>query len=352
MIRFLLLLILPFLFIGLINKTKALISGRKGTSIFQPYFDFIKLMKKGIVISETTSFIFPIAPSINLACMVLAGLLLCVFHFEGDFILFAYVLALGKFFTVIAAMDAGSSFEGMGASREVSYTSLVEPAFFIIISSICAIGHVYSFDSLSKMLSFNHMTWILIVILSIVALFLMILVEGSRTPVDDPTTHLELTMIHEVMVLDNSGVDLGFIFYANALKMLIFTTLIASILTPHSLWGYMVVLFIIAVLIGIIESITARLRLTHIIEYTFILITLALMVMALALLTMYETGAKGRKYDYFSNLPCATSPSFSVAKARRLSVAVYLLISEIDTTAKLGKAVFSSYAGVSSGGMI
>lgn len=287
MIKFILFLILPFLFIGLINKTKALISGRKGASVFQPYFDFIKLMKKGIVISETTSFIFQIAPSINLACMILAGFLLCVFHFEGDFILFAYVLALGKFFTIIAAMDTGSSFEGMGASREASYTSLVEPAFFIIISSICAIGHIYSFESLYKILSLDHKMWTLIIILSVIALFLMILVEGSRTPVDDPTTHLELTMIHEAMILDNSGIDLGFIFYANALKMLLFVTVIASIVTPYFLWGYIFETFIIAVLIGIIESISARLRLTHIIEYTFVLVTIALIIMALALLTLY-----------------------------------------------------------------
>lgn len=287
MMRFLLLLILPFLFVGLINKTKAIISGRKGASIFQPYFDFVKLMKKGVVISDTTSFIFQIAPSINLACMILAGLLLCVFHFEGDFILFAYTLALGKFFTVIAAMDTGSSFEGMGASREVSYTSLVEPAFFIIISSICALGKVYSFESLYKILSFDHKMVVLIVILSVIVLFLMILIEGSRTPVDDPTTHLELTMIHEVMVLDNSGVDLGFIIYANALKMMLFTTLIASIVTPYCICGYIAEIFIVAVLIGIIESVSARLRLTHIIEYTFVLITIALIIMALTLLTLY-----------------------------------------------------------------
>lgn len=287
MMRFLLLLILPLLFVGLINKTKALISGRKGASVFQPYFDFFKLMKKGIVISETTSFIFQIAPSINLACMILAGLLLCVFHFEGDFILFAYILALGKFFTIIAAMDTGSSFEGMGASREVSYTSLVEPAFFILISSICAISKIYSFESLYKILSIDHKMWVLIAILSVITLFLMILIEGSRTPIDDPTTHLELTMIHEVMVLDNSGVDLGFISYANALKMLLFTTLIASIVTPYCIWGYILEILIIAVLIGIIESISARLRLTHIIEYTFVLITIALIIMALALLTLY-----------------------------------------------------------------
>lgn len=287
MIKFLLLLVLPLLFIGIINKTKALISGRKGASIFQPYFDVFKLVKKGLVISETTSFLFQLAPSINLACMIMAGLLLCVFHFEGDFILFAYILALGKFFTVIAAMDTGSSFEGMGASREVSYTSLVEPAFFIIISSICAIGHIYSFESLSNILLFNHKIWVLIVVLAVFALFLMMLIEGSRTPVDDPTTHLELTMIHEAMVLDNSGVDLGFILYASALKMMLFVTLMASLTCPKSILGYILEIFIIAIIIGVIESTSARLRLTHIIEYTFVLITIALIIMALALLTLY-----------------------------------------------------------------
>lgn len=287
MIKFILLLILPLLFIGLINKTKALISGRKGASIFQPYFDVIKLLKKGLVISETTSFIFQLAPSINLACMVMAGFLLCIFNFQGNFILFAYILALGKFFTVIAAMDTGSSFEGMGASREVSYTSLVEPAFFIIISSICAIGHIYSFESLSHLLSIDNKFLLLITILSIVAIFLMILIEGSRIPIDDPTTHLELTMIHEAMVLDNSGADLGFIIYSNALKMMLYTTLITSIIVPTSILGYILTILIIAIVIGFIESISARLRLTHIIEYTFILITIALIVMALSLLTLY-----------------------------------------------------------------
>lgn len=287
MIKFLLLLILPFLFIGIINKTKALISGRKGASIIQPYFDFYKLIKKGLVISETTSFIFQIAPTINLACVIMAAILICTFHFQGDFILFAYVLALGKFFSIIAAMDTGSSFEGMGASREASYTSLVEPAFFIIISSICAIGHVYSFESLSKILLFNNKIWLLIVFLAVFAIFLMILVEGSRIPIDDPTTHLELTMIHEAMVLDNCGIDLGIILYSNALKMLLFTGLIASLLTPHSILGTIIVILAVAVIIGIIESVSARLRLTHIIEYTFILVTVALIVMALSLLTLY-----------------------------------------------------------------
>ncbi len=287
MMQFLLLLILPFLFIGLINKTRAVITGRVGASIFQPYFDFFKLLKKGLVISETTSFIFQIAPSINLACVIMAAVLICIFHFQGDFILFAYVLALGKFFSIIAAMDTGSSFEGMGASREASYTSLVEPAFFIIISSICAIGHIYSFESLSKILALNNKIWLLIVILAVIAIFLMILIEGSRTPVDDPTTHLELTMIHESMILDNSGVDLALIAYSSALKMLLFTGLISSLLAPDSILGTIIVILAVAVIIGFIESVSARLRLTHIIEYTFVLITVALIIMALSLLNLY-----------------------------------------------------------------
>ena len=122
---FLIVLILPFFFIGLINKMKAIYVGKQGASIFQPYYDFFKLIKKGEVISDTSSFVFQIAPSINLACTIIAAVLLTLFHFEGDFILFSYVLALGKFFSVIAAMDTGSSFEGMGSSREVSYTSFV-----------------------------------------------------------------------------------------------------------------------------------------------------------------------------------------------------------------------------------
>lgn len=287
MIRFLLLLILPFLFLGIINKVKAFVSGRRGASIFQAYFDFFKLIKKGLVISETTSFIFQMAPVINLVCIIMACVLICIFHFQGDFILFAYVLALGKFFNIISAMDTGSSFEGMGASREASYTSLVEPAFFVIISSICAIEHTYSFESLSKILSLNHKILLLIVILAVIAIFLMILIEGSRIPVDDPTTHLELTMIHEAMVLDNSGVDLGIIIYSNALKMLLFTGLIATFLNPHSILGTIIVIITVAVIIGFIESVSARLRLTHIIEYTFVLITISLIIMALSLLTLY-----------------------------------------------------------------
>ncbi len=284
---FLTILVLPFLFIGLINKMKALYVGKQGASVFQPYFDFFKLIKKGEVLSDTSSFVFQIAPSVNLACTIIAAVLLTLVHFSGDFILFSYILAVGKFFSVIAAMDTGSSFEGMGASREVSYTSFVEPAFFIIIGSVAALSGHYSFVSVFGLLQSKNEIVMLIAVLAIFAIFMMILIEGSRVPIDDPKTHLELTMIHEVMVLDNSGVDLAFIHYASALKMLLFSALISFIICPQYFWAEILVILFIAFLIATIESIGARIRLTHIIEYTFTMIAVALIVMALVLLIMH-----------------------------------------------------------------
>ena len=237
--------------------------------------------------SDTSSFVFQIAPSVNLACTIIAAVLLTLVHFSGDFILFSYILAVGKFFSVIAAMDTGSSFEGMGASREVSYTSFVEPAFFIIIGSVAALSGHYSFVSIFGLLQSKNEIVMLIAVLAIFAIFMMILIEGSRVPIDDPKTHLELTMIHEVMVLDNSGVDLAFIHYASALKMLLFSALISFIICPQYFWAELLVILFIAFLIATIESIGARIRLTHIIEYTFTMIAVALIVMALVLLIMH-----------------------------------------------------------------
>lgn len=291
MIKLILLLILPLLFTGVINKTKALFQGKKGAPLIQPYFEFIKLLSKEEIISKTTSFVFQIAPSVNFACVIIASLLITVVHFNGDFILFSYILALGKFFTVIAALDTGSSFEGMGASREVSYTSFVESAFFIILGSIAAMNGIYSFSAINSLFEKGGEMTLLIGILTCFALFMMMLIEGSRVPVDDPKTHLELTMIHEVMVLDNSGVNLAFIHYANALKMLLFAAVISNIFSFGNIFVFLIVVFAIAVLIGIIESLCARIRLTHIIEYTFVLIIVALLVMALVLLVMHGGNA-------------------------------------------------------------
>ena len=180
-----------------------------------------------------------------------------------------------------------SSFEGMGASREACFSTIVEPAFFIAMASIAALSQNYSFTSLKNIMESAGIYGYLIIILAAVTLFIMLLIEGCRVPVDDPTTHLELTMIHEVMVLDNSGVDLAFIQYASALKMMLFTTIITMTIAPLSFIGYVLISLLIAVLIGVVESLCARIRLTHIIEYTFTLIVAALIVMALVLLIMH-----------------------------------------------------------------
>ncbi len=294
------LLITPFLFIGLINKTKAFWAGRKGASVFQPFYDFMKLLKKGEVISTTTSFIFNTAPSLTFATVIFAGLLVPIINqksilsFEGSFILFAYILALGKFFSLIAAMDTGSSFEGMGASREACFSTLVEPAFFIILGSILALSGNYSFQSFSLILQKASGLGYMIIALSVLALFIMMLIEGCRIPVDDPNTHLELTMIHEVMVLDNSGPDLAMILYGSSMKMIIFASLIANLIIPagiglfYSALLFLGILLLIAIIIGTIESDFARLRMTHVFEFIFIMSSISLIILSLTMISIYK----------------------------------------------------------------
>lgn len=294
------LLVTPLLFIGIINKTKAFWAGRKGAPILQPFYDFIKLLKKGEVISTTTSNIFKIAPSITFSSVLFAGLLVpilnhrAILNFEGSFILFAYILALGKFFSLIAAMDTGSSFEGMGASREACFSTLVEPAFFIIVASIMAFSKNLSFQSLSAVLQKSDGLGYLIITLAILAIFVMMLIEGCRVPVDDPNTHLELTMIHEVMVLDNSGPDLAMIIYGSAMKMIIFASIIANLIIPanigilYSVLMLIGILSLLAVIIGTIEASFARLRMTHVFEFIFIMSSISLIILSLTMISIYK----------------------------------------------------------------
>jgi formate hydrogenlyase subunit 4 len=190
-------------------------------------------------------------------------------------------------------MDTGSSFEGMGASREACFTTIVEPAFFMTVASIMALSGNYSFSALQNVLTSAGNYGILIVFFAVVVLFLMILIEGSRVPVDDPTTHLELTMIHEVMILDNSGSDLAIFTWANGMKMLLLSSLIAYLIIPQGLseWIsillYLAVLFVISVLIGTIESGMARFRMSHVFEFVFVMSSFALVVLSLVIARMF-----------------------------------------------------------------
>lgn len=290
-----LLFIMPFLFLGLINRVKSFWAGRKGPSIMQPFRDFLKLMKKGEVISTTSSFVFRIAPSITFASVIAAGLIVplvgeeSVISFEADFILFAYVLGIGKFLTVIGALDTGSAFEGMGASREVTFSALVEPAFFIILASLALISGGLSFEKIFIITRVGNVAF-LVLPLGVIALFIMLLAEGCRVPVDDPNTHLELTMIHEVMVLDNSGPDMGFIIYAAGMKMIIFGAIIANLIIPSelhyaaSLGLFVLIEALLAVIIGTIESVMARLRMTHVPQFLLFMSAISAVIISTVVL--------------------------------------------------------------------
>ena len=298
-LNILILLIVPFLMIGIIKKTKAFWSGRKGVSIFQPLWDFIRLMKKDTVYSKTTSWVFKFAPIITFATVLFASLFVplangqAIIHLQFSFIIFAYILGLGKFFSLLGALDTGSSFEGMGASREACFSTIVEPAFFIGMASIAALSQNYTFASFKTILNGAGVYGYLIIILMALTLFIMLLIEGCRVPVDDPTTHLELTMIHEVMILDNSGVDLGLITWASAIKIFLFEALIANLILPLNLpviWtilAFLIITSFISILIGTIESAIARFRMTHVFEFIFIMSLTALLILALVTYRLY-----------------------------------------------------------------
>lgn len=282
---------LPFLMTGIIRKTKAFWGGRYGASVFQPLYDFIKLIKKDFVISNTASAVFRLTPLISFAAVITAALFIplisgnAIIDIPAGLIVFAYFLALGKFFSCVGAMDTGSSFEGMGTSREACFTSIVEPAFFIIMGSVMALSGNYTFESLSKIAENAGSYGVLIIIFAVLALFLMVLIEGCRVPVDDPATHLELTMIHEVMILDNSGFDLALISWSAGIKMLLITSLIAKIIIPdgnpfYALY-YLMIVFLISIIIGTVESSMARIRMSHVFEFIFIMSSFALIVMSL-----------------------------------------------------------------------
>lgn len=285
-------IISPFFFIGLINKVKAIWAGRKGASILQPYYDFFKLVRKGEVISKTTSFVFQISSSINIAATIFALMIVpipfvgSVISLPGDFVLFTYALGLSKFMMILAALDTGSSFEGMGASREATFSTIVETAFFIIMGSLALLTNQISFNAIFSVLNMSAGYTVLVKILLVVSLFIMLLSEGSRLPIDDPNTHLELTMIHEVMILDYSGPDLAFILYATSLKMVIISMLIANLLIPsfltlaEALPLFAFILFLVFMVVGFVESLIARLRISHVPQFIFLMTALSLTAFA------------------------------------------------------------------------
>ncbi|MEI6515972.1 MAG: NADH-quinone oxidoreductase subunit H [bacterium] len=278
LMHILILVVMPPLLLGVIGKTKALFAGRIGPPLLQPYHDLVKLFRKGSVFSTTTTWVFRAGPVVGLATALLAGMLVpfgghgSLLSFNGDMILFAYLFALGRFFTASAALDTGSAFEGMGSAREVTFSCLAEPALFF---GFLVLAKLSGTLSLTTMLDGTFPLGAGVAAPSLVlvaaSVFIVLLVENSRIPFDDPNTHLELTMIHEVMVLDHSGPAFGMILYGAAVKLFVMGAVLLRVVAPFegvnpwSDWGMFIGgMLALAVVIGVVESMMARFRMVFV----------------------------------------------------------------------------------------
>lgn len=262
------------LMIGIINKVKAFFAGRRGPRLLQLYYDLGKLLRKSSVYSTSSGPVFKLAPWGNLASSLLMLLLLpaaCVsspLAFGGDLILFIYLAGFGRMLTVLAAMETASAFEGMGASRECQFSMLAEGVLLTVLAALVMLTR--SFTLSGCLTTLNPENWLsggTALIFLALAFYLVMLCENCRVPVDDPETHLELTMIHEAMILDNSGSELAAIHYAAAVKLWVFGSFLSTLLLPNLAAGtavefavYYLLMIMFPISIGVVESIMARCR--------------------------------------------------------------------------------------------
>ncbi|MDE2221531.1 MAG: NADH-quinone oxidoreductase subunit H [Candidatus Omnitrophica bacterium] len=285
------------LLLGVVAKTKAFFAGRWGPPLLQPWYDIVKLFRKGSVYSTTTTWVFKLTPVAVLA----TALLSCIFiplgtlappvYFWGDALFFVYLYGLMRFFLIIGAWDTGSSFEGMGASREAAFSCLSEIILFmdlillVMVSKSLVLCNMLNTSFFSSWASMGP-----VLILVVISFFLVLLVENARIPIDDPNTHLELTMVHEVMVLDHSGFDLGLILWGSAVKFFVLGSILISLFIPRhesfmaGMVFFMVGMALLALTVGVVESIMARLRLNsvpHLLTGGFVLALLGFIVILL-----------------------------------------------------------------------
>jgi formate hydrogenlyase subunit 4 len=286
-------LLLAPLLVGIVRRTQARFAGRRGPPLLQAWRDVWKLLGKGAVYSRTTSFVFRAAPPIALASLVAALALVPPFglvSFPGDLLLLVGLLALARFAMVLAALDTGSAFEGMGASREVAYAVFAEPALLLCLAALARATGAWSLAGIQSGLEPG--AWWAgggALALASVALFGVLLVENARIPFDDPNTHLELTMVHEAMVLDHGGPDLALIELGASLKLWLLASLIAFVAVPvrsgHAVLdgaAHLAGVAAVGVAVGVVESTLARLRLTRVPQLLIGVGVLALLAAALA----------------------------------------------------------------------
>ena len=279
LVQVLTVLLLPPLLPGLINKVKARFAGRTGPPVTQLYWDLAKLARKETVLSSTTTGLFLLGPVAGVAVGLVASLLVpfghapAPVHFQGDMILLAYLFGLGRFAMVLAALDTGSSFEGMGAAREVTFAALAEPSLFL---GFAALARSTGSLSLSGMLGSSGLVLSRAagpLVLVLAGWMIVFLAENARIPVDDPDTHLELTMIHEVMILDHSGRPLALSLYGASVKLLVLGAMILGLVLPRTHapvldWlAFFGGLALLCAAVGALESLTARFRMAKVSQF-------------------------------------------------------------------------------------
>jgi len=293
LVRIVLWLLLPPLLPGIINKVKAWVAGRRGPPVLQLYYDLARLWRKQVVLSTLASPGFVIGPAVAWVAIACAAALMplgpagVVVSFQGDFLLMIYLLALARFSTAWAALETGSAFEGMGAAREVSFAVLAEAA---IIAALLTLSVQTGSTSLPTMLAPPARAG---AVLLAAGLFIVLLAENCRVPFDDPNTHLELTMIHEVMILDHSGPPLAVILHGASIKLMLFALFLAEAVLPiaglRPVAGGLVLgagVLVIVVGVGLMESLVARLAFRRV---PLLLIT-AFLLCLFALLMAWKGG--------------------------------------------------------------
>jgi formate hydrogenlyase subunit 4 len=302
-LQLLLLLLIAPLLSGIIKTMKAWLQTRRGPGVIQSYLDILKLFRKGMVIPETASWIFSATPYIVFASAALVGLMIPMtttdapLSFFGGVLAVVYLLALGRFFLALGGLDAGSSFGGLGSSREMTISAIAEPAMMLAIFTVALAASSTNLSEMAKVAV--SQSWKFLApsqMLAFAALFIVLIAETGRIPVDNPATHLELTMIHEAMILEYSGPYLALIEYGAALKQLVLMSLVVNTFFPFGLssdWTlqglslgllfYLTKMLLLACLIVLVETTNAKLRLFRVPE----LLMVSFIFGALALISTF-----------------------------------------------------------------
>jgi formate hydrogenlyase subunit 4 len=280
LLQMLLVLALSPLLTGLVRKVKARLTRRQGPPLLQPYRDLVRLMRKEVVLAESSSWLFRVIPYAVFAVTWVAASLIptfrtgLLFSWTADLIAIVALLGSARFFLALAGMDVGTSFGGIGTSREMMIASLAEPAMLMIVFTLALIAGSTQLSTMSEFMNSSEVGLRVSLGLGAIALIMVAIAENARIPVDNPTTHLELTMVHEAMVLEYSGRHLAMIEAASALKLTLYFSLIACLFVPFGmatvdksshalavgLASYLVKVFVLAALLPIGETAVAKMR--------------------------------------------------------------------------------------------